>query len=258
MISSIPLMNCYRLTLTYDGTRYSGWQVQPNSTTIQEILEKAVETLLKKHLTVIGAGRTDAGVHAFHQVAHFHTDIEFDIGKFLTSLNGILPPSIRVLDVALAPPHFHSRYSAIGKEYHYRLSLDRFQSPFDRPYSWHVRRLIDVKLLIEAAKLFVGTHDFTSFANEAHTGCAANDAVRTITRLDVVSERGGVRLEFEGNGFLYKMVRNITGTLVEVATGKKALDDIEKILAAKDRRLAGRAAPAYGLFLVKVTYPEVL
>lgn len=247
-------MNCYRLIITYEGTRYCGWQVQPNGIAIQEILQKNFEKLLKRCVNVIASGRTDAGVHALGQVAHFHFDEPLDLHRLLVSINGLLPPDIRVLEIALAPDNFHSRYSAKGKEYHYHLTLDRFQSPFDRGRSWHIKKRLNLDIFHKAAKLFVGTHDFSSFANEAHSGAAARDAVRTIWRLDIVPEAGGLRLEFEGNGFLYKMVRNIVGTIVDTAGGKISLEDIQQMFEAKDRRLAGRAAPPYGLFLVKVRY----
>ncbi len=249
-------MTCYRMTITYDGTAYCGWQVQPNGTTIQELIEQALEVLLKEHLTVHGSGRTDAGVHALAQVAHVHTPGPIDTEKTLMALNGLLPQDIRILDLEAASDHFHARYSATGKEYHYHLTLGRFQDPFARLYSWHVRRRLDVSLLRQGATLFVGTHDFTSFANEAHAGCAAHDAVRTIKRLDVIGDERHLRLEFEGDGFLYRMVRNIVGLLVEVASGKRPTGDIPKLLAAKDRRLAGQAAPSHGLFLVNVFYPQ--
>lgn len=244
------------MTLTYDGTEYSGWQVQPNGVTIQELVEKALAVLLKQHTSVIGSGRTDAGVHAIGQVAHFHTDRVFDRAKVLYSLNAMLPHAIRILTLEAVQDSFHARYSAIGKEYHYHITLDRFQSPFERHYSWHIRRHIDVELLRQAAHLFIGTHDFTSFANEAHKGAAAQDAVRTLSRLDVVQVSGGIRLEFEGDGFLYKMVRNIVGILVEIGCGNRPLEDITRVLEAKDRRLGGQAAPAHGLFLVRVFYPD--
>jgi tRNA pseudouridine38-40 synthase len=161
-----------------------------------------------------------------------------------------------VLRVLPGPSDFHARYSAVGKIYHYEIHLGGVVSPFKRLYCWQVKQKIDVEVLRQAALQFIGTHDFTSFANEAHMGCAARDAVRTISKLDVVVEGDAVSLKFEGDGFLYKMVRNITGTLVECAAGRFAPSHIAAILAAKDRRLAGTAAPSHGLFLVRVNYPE--
>lgn len=249
---------CYRLTISYDGSSYSGWQIQPCAITVQKTIQDAIGIYLKSVVYVIGAGRTDAGVHAYGQSAHFHTECLFDIEKFIYAVNGILPFSIRILNVTEVSPAFHSRYSAIAKEYHYRLCLAQFQSPFDKLYSWHIRRKVDANFLKEATTLFVGTHDFTSFTNEANRGSAAKNAVRTIYRLEVVKEREGVRLEFEGDGFLYKMVRNIVGTVVEVALGKRRIEQIAEIFAAKDRRLASASAPAHGLYLMQVIYPKNL
>lgn len=250
-------MSCFRLRLAYDGTDYCGWQVQPNGVSIQELVQHALKVLIREDVVVVGSGRTDAGVHALEQVAHFHTHKPFDQRKVLESLNGILPRAIRVLSLDRVDETFHARYSAIGKEYHYHLSLERYQNPFDRLYSWHIRRKIDCALLQDAAHCFVGTHDFRAFANEPHLGCASHDSVRTIRKLDCVTQQHGVRLEFEGNGFLYKMVRNITGTLVEIASGKRSMSDISQLLRCRDRRESGCAAPPHGLFLVNVTYPDI-
>lgn len=244
----------YKLEIAYDGTDFGGWQVQPNAVTIQQKMEEAASIILRHPVTLIGSGRTDAGVHALGQVAHFKTDLEIDLRRFLLSMNGLLPYTIRLKSVEPVPLDFHSQYSAIGKEYHYHLCLDKVQDPFRRLYSYHVRGAADPRLIVEGAKYFLGTHDFTSFANEAHSGSAARNAVRTVRRLDVIPEEQGVRLEFEADGFLYKMVRNITGILLDLAQGKLEISEISKILRARDRREAGRAAPPHGLFLVKVNY----
>jgi len=246
----------YKLTTAYDGTQYSGWQIQPNAISIQEIIQDKLEILLKRKATVVGAGRTDAGVHAMGQVAHFRHDEELDLFRILASLNGLLPRDIRVKKVEAVPEDFHARFSAINKEYHYHLNLNFVQDPFNRLYSWHLPEKINLDLLQECAQLFVGTHDFTSFANEAKAGAAARNPIRTIKRIEMIPEREGVRLEFEAGSFLYKMVRNLTGMIIEVAKGKRDLSEVSEILAAKDRRRAGRAAPAHGLFLVKVEYPK--
>lgn len=252
-----PLMYNYKLIIAYDGTRYSGWQIQPNAVTIQQLLQNILQTFLhKEHVSVIGSGRTDAGVHAKGQTAHFKNDSLVDTNKVLLALNGMLPRDIRVLSVEEAPTDFHAQYSASGKEYHYNLFLDRVMDPFRRNYCWHVHQKVDLDLLKEATLKFLGTHDFTSFANEAHAGSAARNPVRTLRRLDMIHIDGGVRLEFESNGFLYKMVRNIVGTSIEVATGKRSIDEISLIFAAKDRKKAGIAAPPQGLFLMRVDYGE--
>lgn len=247
-------MKKYKLTIAYDGTHYCGWQVQPNGISIQSVLEKSLSCLLKDSITIIGAGRTDAGVHALGQVAHFETDQELSFDRILMSLNGILPSDIRIKELTPISKDFHARYSALGKEYHYHLWLEKTIDPFFHLYRHHPRFLVSLPLLQEAASAFVGTHDFSTFAN---VGGAAKTAIRTIQRIDMVPQEGGVRLEFEGNGFLYKMVRNIVGTLLEVASGKRPFESLKTLFEAKDRRLAGIAAPAKGLFLVKVRYPSI-
>jgi tRNA pseudouridine38-40 synthase len=238
----------------YDGTQYSGWQIQPHSLSIQQIVQEAVRLIIKEEVHVIGSGRTDAGVHALQQVAHFRSEQQIALDSFLRSMNGILPKDIRLESVSSAPSSFHAQRSAKGKEYHYFIALGPIVSPFERLYSCHMPQRIDVELFIQAANLFVGTHDFTSFANSAHHGAAAKNPVRTIRRLDVIRRPHGLAIHIEGNGFLYKMVRNIVGMLLEVASGKRPIDDIPRVFAAKDRRIASKAAPARGLFLVKVFY----
>lgn len=244
----------YKLLIAYDGTAYCGWQVQPNGLSIQEIIQKAIATILRCDVTLIGSGRTDAGVHALGQVAHFHSPIPLDLYRFYGSINGLLPSDIRIKEICEVPLEFHSQYSAKTKTYYYHLYLERVQDPFRRHYSLHVREKIDLSLLKKAAKCFLGTHDFTSFANEAHRGSAANDPIRTLQRIDIIEEAGGVRLELQADGFLYKMVRNIVGTLLEVASGKRCIEEIEAIFAAKDRRRAGKAVPPHALFLASVDY----
>jgi len=247
----------YQLTIAYDGTRYCGWQVQKEGITIQEVLQKKLGILLQEESCVVGAGRTDAGVHALGQTAHFSTDNKLDLYRFLHSLNQVLPEDIRVLHIQRVPNTFHARYSATAKEYHYHLDLGRAQVPFKRLYSWHLPGQICLNLLRSCANFFVGTIDFTSFVNTAKPGATIGRAVRTMNRITIVPEKNGVRIEFEAEGFLYKMVRNLTGTMVEVASGKRNLDEIPAILHGRDRRLAGRAAPAKGLFLMRVVYGQM-
>ena len=244
----------YKLTIAYDGTDFSGWQIQPKGESIQGLLEQAFQTIMKEPCRVIGSGRTDAGVHALGQVAHVSLKKEVDLQRLKLSLNGILPPSVRVRSVERSINSFHAQLSAKTKEYHYHICLDDVVLPFDRPYVWHLRKKIDISLLKKAATHFVGTHDFAAFANAPGKNSKKPSTVRTITRLDVVETPQGLRLEFEGTGFLYKMVRNITGMLVAVASGRRSLSDIAATLHSKDRKKAERAAPAQGLFLVRVTY----
>lgn len=244
----------YKMTIAYDGTNYSGWQIQRNGMSIQQKLQEALKVILRQETSVVGSGRTDAGTHALGQVAHFINPHEIDQRRFLYSINGILPIDIRVKNVEKVPSDFHARYSATGKIYHYYLHLSPIQNPFKRLYSLHVYEKINIDLLKEAAQYFIGKHDFTAFANEAHTGVAAYDPVRELKRLDIIPIEDGLRLEYEADGFLYKMVRNITGTLLEVAHGHRLASSIPSILASKDRRCAGQSAPPHALFLTQVLY----
>ena len=244
----------HRLLIAYDGSHYGGWQRQPNAPTIQQLIEEALATITRETLSVTGSGRTDAGVHALGQVAHFTASTPLDCRRLRASLNGLLPQDIRILEATHASDSFHARYSTKRKCYHYHICLAPVQLPFQRLYSWHCRQHLDIDALKVAAQQCVGTHDFTSFANEATSGSAAHDPIRTLYRCDVVTEEMGLRLELEANGFLYKMVRNIVGTLYEVAIHKRTPHAIVPILAARDRTAAGRAAPPQGLFLARVVY----
>lgn len=244
----------YKLLVAYEGTDFGGWQTQPNTVSIQELIEHALSTILRKPIQLIGSGRTDAGVHALGQVAHFSFETSIDLDKTLASLNGLLPSAIRILSLHEVPEDFHARFSAVSKTYHYRLHLDSVPDPFKNGYAYHVPHSVNLTLLREAASYFVGVHDFMAFANEPGRGSAAHDAVRTLYRLDVIEEKGGVRLEFQGDGFLYKMVRNLVGTLLDICAGKINKGQIPFILASRDRKKAGRSAPAHGLYLVEVSY----
>jgi tRNA pseudouridine38-40 synthase len=246
----------YKFLISYDGTHFSGWQLQKNAVSIQSLIENALSIILRAPTSIVGSGRTDAGVHAFAQTAHFKVSAPIDAAKTLASLNGLLPANIRILSIDQADSTFHARYSATSKVYHYRLHLGKTANPFKRHRAYHVFHSVDITLLKKTAQHFIGTHDFTSFANEALEGSAAKNPVRTLYRIDIVEEDGGIRLEFEGSGFLYKMVRNIVGTLLDVCAGKIDSDQIPMILQARDRRQAGRAAPPHGLYLMEVKYEE--
>lgn len=250
------LKHKYKMIVAYEGTQYGGWQAQPNAVCIQSLIENSLNTILRIPISLSGSGRTDAGVHAIGQSAHFTTPKPIDIPKTFASLNALLPSDIRILLIEEVPFEFHARFSAISKTYHYRLHLDSNPDPFKYRYAYHVPHKVDLALLRSAASYFIGTHDFTSFTNEASRGCAAKDAVRTLHRLDIAEEAGGVRLEFEGDGFLYKMVRNIVGTLLDVCAGKIDEKQLLKILKAKDRKQAGRTAPPHGLYLVEVNFSK--
>ncbi len=247
-------MNSYRykLLIAYDGTNFSGWQVQPGVVTIQELLQSALSRLLQAPTFATGSGRTDAGVHALGQVAHFNSETPLNPDRFTYSLNGLLPKEIRIRATEPCDPHFHARYSAIAKTYTYTLDLSPYHNPFHRLYSLHIRRSFDLALLKDNLHYFVGTHDFTSFTNSPLVGSVSRDPIRTLHHLKIEQQDSLVILEFYGNGFLYKMVRNIVGTLIEQALGFP--HDIRALFAAKDRRLAGATAPPHGLLLKDVSY----
>lgn len=248
-------MTRYKLTIAYDGTRYCGWQVQKNGISIQSLIQEALQITLRHPVSLSGSGRTDAGVHAKGQVAHFDSDSPIS-NRTLLSLNAILPPDIKIFRIEEASSNFHARYSAVSKIYHYHLHLDKIADPFVRLYRYHVLGSCDLTLMERAIDHFLGTRDFTSFANEKDRGTASVDPIRTLSRIDLVQQKGGIRLEFEADGFLYKMVRNITGALISIGKGKTPLEEISEIFLSKDRRRAPMAAPPQGLFLIQVNYPS--
>ncbi len=251
-------MKTFKLAIAYDGTKYCGWQIQPKGISVQEIIEQTIRQVTNTAIKITGSGRTDAGVHAFGQIAHFRTEKPLEPIKFLKSLNSLLPKDIRITGVEQVPASFHARYSATAKKYRYVIYRNSVHCPFQRAYSWHVRESIDLQLLQQAAQFFIGTHNFSSFANEAHRGMAKKNPLRTIYSIAVQTPTPSqIVLEFLGNGFLYKMVRNLVSIMIEVALQKRELLDISRILAAKDRRLAPKPAPACGLFLVDVYYSKL-
>jgi tRNA pseudouridine38-40 synthase len=246
----------YKLTISYDGTDYAGWQVQDNKTAIQPLIQRSLETILRHPVSLSGSGRTDAGVHALGQVAHFESPLDLEPSRIRFSLNAILPKDIRILSLEKVDSKFHARYSALSKIYHYHIHLSPTLNPFTKLYSYHFLGPFEKTLLKQATPYFLGTHDFSSFANNPDRGSASRDPIRTLFRIDCIDEPQGIRLEFEGNGFLYKMVRNITGTLLSVASKKMPASHIPLIFSAKDRKKASTCAPPHGLFLIRVNYDQ--
>ncbi|HSX38468.1 MAG TPA: tRNA pseudouridine(38-40) synthase TruA [Chlamydiales bacterium] len=254
----------YKLTIAYDGTAYSGWQAQPNAMTIQPLIQKALATLLRAPISLTGSGRTDAGVHARGQTAHFDTSQPIIPKRLKLSLNALLPLDIRILQVEPADPDFHARYSAKSKIYHYHLHLCPVMDPFKRHYATQVFGPCDLNRIANAIPYFLGTHDFLSFANESNQGSASRNSIRTLYSLTLTEQKGaeqkgaeqkgGALLAFEGNGFLYKMVRNIMGVLLDIGAGKIEPKDVRAIFSAKNRCQASAAAPPQGLILMKVNY----
>ena len=252
----MPALNYlrYKLIIAYDGTNYCGWQVQSNGPSIQAILSNAIETVVRHPIYLQGSGRTDSGVHAKGQVAHFDAYSITDTKKTLNSINALLPNDIRVFSLEQVDDSFHARYSVKQKTYHYHLHLDPVTDPIHFPYRHHIKEKIDKELLITGTKLFLGTHDFTSFANNALNNSAAHDSIRTLSRFEPVEQPGGLRLELTSDGFLYKMVRNLVGTLIDLSAGRFTPEQIPEIIAAKNRSKAGIAAPSHALFLMHVQY----
>ena len=245
----------FKLTIAYDGTSYQGWQSQKSGKGVQDQIESALGKLFASKPVVQGSSRTDAGVHAFGLVAHFSIpkdEFRMPARHLALAINACLPEDIRVRAAAQAPLSFNARFDASGKEYRYSVWNHPVMNPLLRRDAWHVPRPLDLEAMREAARAFVGRHDFRSFT--ANRGDVLEDAVRTLARCEL--KRSGSRVTFisEGEGFLYKMCRAIVGTLVQVGYGKFPASEIRKMLDHQDRRVAGMNAPAHGLVLWKVFY----
>jgi tRNA pseudouridine38-40 synthase len=244
-------MNNYKMTVQYDGTRYSGWQRQGNTAqTIQYKLEQALERLLEEPIEVSGSGRTDAGVHAKGQVANFKTEQTVDCEDFLVRLNQALPEDIAVTELSTASPRFHARLSAKEKTYCYTINTGYVQDVFQRRYEYRLSEPMDLTAMKQAANLLLGTHDFRGFS----TGHTKKSTVRYLRSIDFSWEKGKLRITYMGNGFLYNMVRILTGTLIEVGRGTRDPESVLAVFETKDRQLAGFTAPPQGLCLMQVTY----
>ncbi len=244
-------MTKYKVVLQYVGTRYAGWQIQKNQHTIQGKLKSALHQLTGEEISVVGAGRTDSGVHAMEQVAHLRVSEEMATEKLFRGLNGILPWDIRVMSIDRAPQDFHAQKNALKKRYEYRIYTGPVLPPFLHGYVHHMIRPLNVLHMQEAATPLCKCQNFRGFA-------AASTRVKSTVRtvfLSQIEEQGyHLTYQIEGDGFLHHMVRNIVGTLLEIGVGKRAPDDVRKILDSKDRRLAGPTAPARGLYLMRIWY----
>jgi tRNA pseudouridine38-40 synthase len=252
-------MRNIRLVLAYDGTDFHGWQRQPTAPTIQSCLEEAIQKLTGEAAQVYGSGRTDAGVHALHQVANFETHSPIPCPNLAKALNGLLPPAIRVKAAVEALPSFHARYDVRSKTYRYRILLTPVCSPFMWRFVCHHPYALDRERMAKAARIFEGEHDFTSFAGangQEDEGAGTKSMVRVIFRSHLLWRPQTSMLVYEvaGSGFLHHMVRNIVGTLMEVGRGKLTPHDVLRILIARNRTQAGPTAPAQSLCLVKVEY----
>ena len=245
-------MRNFKMTLCYDGTRYRGWQKQGNTPdTIQAKLETLLSRLLEQDIEVAGSGRTDAGVHARAQVASFHADTALRCDQLLPMIRSYLPADIGLLSIEEAPPRFHARLSAKRKTYVYRIWNSTLPCVFERRYVFLYPEALDTAAMERAAGYLCGQHDFTAFSSGRKTGKAAT---RTIDSIELSRVGEELQLRFTGDGFLYNMVRTLTGTLLEVGAGKRTPESIESIFAAGKRSEAGFLAPSSGLFLEKVEY----
>lgn len=244
-------MPTLKLTLEYDGTDFSGWQVQPGARTVQEEVEAALATLQGKPIRVVASGRTDAGVHAAGQVISFQVERVLPLGAYVQGMNSLLPPDVAVLAAEVAPEGFDARRWASGKRYVYRILNRGIRSPLARRSHWELFSPLDREAMREAARQLLGEHDFASFQG---ANCAAQTTVRRLWRLDVGGEGHELVLTFEATAFLKHMVRNLVGTLVEVGQGKREAGAMAELLEARDRRLAGVTAPPQGLCLEEVFY----
>ena len=244
-------MTKYKIVLQYVGSRYSGWQIQKGVETIQGNLCAALQTLTGETTSVIGSGRTDAGVHALHQVGHFVLSKKISREKLLRGLNGILPWDIQITRIQYVDLGFHAQQNAWKKRYQYRIYNGRGLSPFWHGYVYHLRSPLDLQAMQESAEQLAGWHDFCGFTA---TASKVKDFRRQIFLSNFTRRGRHILYRIEANGFLHHMVRNITGTLMEIGLNQRPISDIKKILKCKDRRIAGRTAPAHGLYLVKVWY----
>ncbi|XP_068660620.1 uncharacterized protein [Aristolochia californica] len=262
----MPIQPSYkwRMVIAYDGTKYSGWQYQDKPPTVQCIIEKALMRITKlerKQFCLVGASRTDTGVHAWGQVAHFVTPFSYDsLDSLHAALNGLLPHGIRVREISGAQPDFHARFSTKSKIYHYKIYNDPVMDPFQRLFVYHSAYRLNAAVMKEAAKFFVGRHDFSAFENASSRDGKA-DPVKEIFRFDVVEMGALLQLEVEGSGFLYRQVRNMVALLVQVGRESLPPDVVPKILATQDRKELAKvalSAPPHGLCLMSVNYSQEL
>ena len=239
------------IVVAYDGTNYSGWQIQPNAVTIQGILNETLSRLMGEEIQVMGASRTDSGVHALGNVAVFDTNTRMPGEKVSYALNQFLPPDIRIQLSEEVDPDFHPRYSDSEKTYQYRILNRRFPIPTERLYSYFYHYHLDVEKMRVATSYLIGRHDFASFCG---AGAQVRSTVRTITGIEVFKDGDMITIQVSGTGFLYNMVRIIAGTLIEIGNGQYPPERMREILDACDREAAGPTAPAHGLTLMGIRY----
>jgi len=239
------------MTVRYDGTAYHGWQEQPGLATVQGTLVEVLATILGERPAVEGASRTDAGVHAMGQVAAFRTEHRIEVARLQAALNSRLPADIAVVEMVEAPLSFRPSRDPAGKHYRYRIYRGPIKPVFEERFVWHWHRPLEVEPMRGAARLLVGRHDFKSFQTG---GSLRENTVREIFRFDVTEDERELHVDVEGDGFLYRMVRNLVGTLTEVGRGHRPPEWVTRVRKAKDRTAAGPCAPAKGLCLMEVRY----
>ncbi|MEE4243013.1 MAG: tRNA pseudouridine(38-40) synthase TruA [Desulfopila sp.] len=251
-------MKTIRLLIAYDGTTFHGWQIQPNTPTIQGEIEYCLSIIHNRHITLHGAGRTDAGVHANGMVAHFHSEKTMDPGAFKAGLNSMLPESIRILQASEESPSFHARFSVTSKTYVYSIYNGEILLPQKRLYTVHIRKQLDFDTMKQCLKELVGTHDFASFETAGSRDPlfpSRKGSTRTIHEAYICEIGGDFHsFTFTGDGFLRHMVRNIVGTVLEVGLGSRTVDDFKAALTARKRSAAGPTSPARGLTLERIVY----
>ena len=246
-------MKRIKLTIAYDGTNYCGWQIQPNGITIEEVINKALSKLTGEDIAVIGASRTDSGVHAMGNVAVFDTNTTIPPDRIAVSLNQRLPEDIVIVHSEEVPVDFHPRYCDCSKTYEYHIINTRTPIPTKRLTNYFVSYKLNIENMKKAASYLVGEHDFVSFCN---VRTDVENTVRTITALDILTNGNEITIRITGNGFLYNMVRIIVGTLIRVGRGFYEPEKVKEILEAKDRKAAGVTAPAHGLMLMEIHYEK--
>lgn len=244
-------MRNIKLTIEYDGKCYNGWQKQPNKLNIQGEIERAIYNITKEEVDLIGSGRTDAGVHALGQVANFKTNSQISIEKIPLAINSQLKNSIVIKEAEEVDERFHSRYNAKHKTYRYIINNSKCGTAIYRNLEYSYPFKLDVEKMKQASKYFEGEHDFKAFKS---SGTSSKNSVRTIYKAIVKQEGEKIIIELTGNGFLYNMVRIISGTLLDVGLGKIQAEEIPEIIESKDRQRAGKTLPAHGLYLVEVKY----
>jgi tRNA pseudouridine38-40 synthase len=248
----VALEQRYRATVEYDGTDFLGYQVQARGRTVQGEIEKSLKQVTQAEIRIDGAGRTDAGVHATGQVIAFNTIWRHTLEDLQRALNALLPEDIIIRELSITKPSFHPRFEAISRTYYYQIINQPWPAVLLRRYAYHLNRPLDVAAMNQASRLLLGQHDFASFGKPPQ----GHNTVRTLSEAEWIAKEGQVTFRITANAFLYRMVRTIVGTLAQVGLGHLQIDDVKRILEAKDLTRSAPPVPAHGLCLVSVTYPE--